>query len=206
MKNPRRQSWAVRTRDPVLHCSIVLGGSVNSSLQPKHLEERVYAVPDAVLCVDGLLTPLDTSPVSCPWLSPRSVYHGPPYQKGSAGRRLPDEQKAVVQKYRSCEEAEGVFSEGLEESCVTRTGRSGRSADYHKRYENHTAMGDLFESSARGLSCSWRCCLQDKKRPIRGHSLNVSGAEPSRHDGIDKSSVSDLSLQGQLLKLLRPKA
>ena len=190
-----------------MYSSTLLGGSVNSRLQPKHLEERVYAVPDAFLCVDGPSTPLNTSPVFfCPWLSPRSVNHGPPYQKGSAGRRLPDEQKTVVQKYRSCEEAEGVFSEGSEESCVTRTGRIGRSADYHKRCTNHTAMGDLFESSARGLSCSWRCCLQDKKRPIRGHSLNVSGAEPSRHDGIDKSSVSDLSLQGQLLKLLRPKA
>jgi len=164
----------------------------------KHLEERVYAVPDAVLRVNGL-----SSPAFCPWSSLRSDSKGALRIKkaplGSAGRRLPDEQKTVVQKYRSCEEAEGVFSEGSKESCVTRTGRIGRSADYHKRCENHTAMGGLFESSARSVSCSWRCCLQDKKCSPRGHSLNVPGAEPSRHDGIDKSSVSDPSQQDKTL-------
>lgn len=64
------------------------GVVVNSRTLSKYLEERVCAVPDAVLRVNGLSTPRSISPAFCPWLSPRSVYHGLPYQKGSAGQRL----------------------------------------------------------------------------------------------------------------------
>lgn len=61
---------------------------VNSRTLSKHLEERVYAVPDALLCVNGLCSPWDSSPASCPKWSLRSVYYGLPYQKGSTGQRL----------------------------------------------------------------------------------------------------------------------
>jgi len=61
---------------------------VNSSPLSKHLEKRDSAVPVFIAGRNGLSTPLSISPFFCPWLSLRSVYHGLPYQKGSASRRL----------------------------------------------------------------------------------------------------------------------
>ena len=64
------------------------GVVVNSNLLSKQLEKRVYAVPDTLLRVNGLSTPRNISPASCPKWSLRSVYYGLPYQKGSTGQRL----------------------------------------------------------------------------------------------------------------------
>ena len=61
---------------------------VKSRRLSKHLEERVCAVPNAVSGVNGLSSPGDSSPASCPKWSLRSVYYGLPYQKGSTGQRL----------------------------------------------------------------------------------------------------------------------
>jgi len=78
----------MRTGDPVSILYRDRGVVVNSRTLSKYLEEGVCAVPDALLCVNGLSSPWDSSPASCPKWSLRSVYHGLPYQKGSAGRRL----------------------------------------------------------------------------------------------------------------------
>lgn len=64
------------------------GVVVNSRPLSNHLENRDSAVPVFIAGRNGLSTPCSISPAFCPWLPLRSVYHGLPYQKGSASRRL----------------------------------------------------------------------------------------------------------------------
>lgn len=70
---------------------------VNSRLLSTHLEDRVYAVPDAFLCVYRLLTPRNISLASCPKRSLRFGSLVATFQKATTGRQMPDTKTGETQ-------------------------------------------------------------------------------------------------------------
>lgn len=77
------------------------GAVVNSRLLSKQLEKRVYAVPDAFLCVTGLSTPRNISPTSCLRRPLRSVcaMRPPRYQNAATGSQKPFQKNTAIHEH-----------------------------------------------------------------------------------------------------------
>ena len=119
------------------------GSVVNSRTLSKHLEERIYAVPDAVLCVTGLSSPGNSSPASCPKWSLRSVLWGPPDQNASTGCQTPDTKTGQTQ------------------GAMTRP--AGRRGDADSIYDKRRTVEKSLRACVSRLcveSCQIRCCVQ----------------------------------------------
>ena len=125
------------------HSNTDRGSVVNSRTLSKHLEERVHAVPDAVLCVNGLSSPGNSSPASCLKWSLRPVLWRQPDQNASTGHQTPDTKTGQTQ------------------GAMTRPASRRGAADsiYDKRRTVKKSLGVcVFRPCVE--SCQIRCCVQ----------------------------------------------
>ena len=146
------------------------GVVVNSNLLSKQLEKRVYAVPDAFLRVNGLSTPRNISPASCPKWSLRSVRWQPPYQKAAPGKCWQPESKTQHVQPVSPGEAFGIYPPGsVGPADCPATGNDSMTK----------GTGVISKLHALDLSCLDESCFRDQ-----GAAAAISG---SRYIGCLKS-------------------